>query len=289
MPDPYETLSVRGDRWPENRRMHVLLYPNTPAERGACEPGATIPTALRDAGDQLFDADAVSYYRIGRFAAERDAYSYPRVGPDNVDHEFGKYLRGEEPGESWCDADDCGTLLPYRGVHLLVHRHGFGTSLAGAASDDCEAVGGSAFSRGAPAWTSADDGSGAGITRNSAVQETVHLFVRSGLDSVKPLFCDVDGDGEKTAYEEHSLGAVDESGAASPMLTYHVEAQSGCNRPDRTWDGGYTTELTPETKAAVYRTSVAQCRPQPGVSRRPGESHTGPLGGEAARGRRSNE
>lgn len=272
MSDPYETLSVRGNRWPENRRMYVYLYPNTPAEGAACDPGSTIPTAIEGAVAQLFDADALSYFRLARFPAGDDEHDYPRVGADELRGGFQDYLRGtddEFSDRSWCADGDCPTLRRYRGVHLLVHGYGFGTDLAGAEADDCRYNGGTGFSRGAAAWTSADDGSGEGITRNSAIQETLHLFVRSAADAVQDLLCDANGDGETSAYEEHTLGAIDPTGAVTPMLTYHVDEHRGCRHPPRDWDGSYTPALTESTKTAVLHTGLNQCRPQPGLSTRP--------------------
>ncbi len=272
MEDPYETLSTRGNRWPENRRVHVALYPNTPAEAGACVPGATVPAALEDAAGQLFDADAISYWRLARFPAEGGDYRYPRVGRDELREGFRDYLAGttgEFPDRAWREGE-CPDLRAFRGVHLLVHGHGFGVDLADAMPDSCE-DGGSAFSRGAAAWTGADDGSSEGIARNSAIHEVVHLLVRSEIDAVRALFCDADGDGTKSAYEEHTLGAIDPTGAVTPMLAYHVDEHRGCRHPPRTWDGSYTPALTDRTKRAVALTAANQCRPQPGVSERPGE------------------
>lgn len=273
MQNPYETLSVRGDRWPENRRMHVMVYPNTPAEAEAVSAGSTVARALRDGADQLFDADAASYYRIARFPAERDGFRYPRVGVDELRTGFLDYLRGttdEFSDRSWCAGDDCADLTAFRGAHLLVHGYGFGTERAGAQAVDCEHNGGTGFSRGVAAWTSADDGSGPGLTRNSAIHETVHAFVRSPAEPVRDLLCDADGDGELTAYEEHTLGAITADGAVTPLLTYHVDEHRGCNYPPREWDGSYTQRLTTETKRAVRATGLHPCRPQPGVPEGPG-------------------
>ena len=271
MRDPFQTLSVRGNRWPENRRMHVMLYPNTPAVAGACRAGATVPSAVEYAADQLTDAGTASYYRLARFPAERDDYRYPRVGRDELRTGFRDFLRGtteEFSDASWCARGDCRDLRAYRGVHLLVHDYGLGVGLADAVDDDCAGNGGTGFSRGAAAWTGVDDGSGPGLTSNSAIHETLHLFVRVGADGVRELLCDADDDGEVSGYEEHTLGRLDSTGAVTPMLTYHVDEHAGCGDSALFWDGSYAQELTGRTKAAVRRTALDQCRPQPGVSKR---------------------
>lgn len=283
----YYELFERGTRWPENRRLYVLLYPNTPAEAPACLPGATIPAALRNAADQLFDAGAVSYHLGARFPAERDEYRYPRVDADELRTGFRDYLQGTTDRFSdarWCESGECDSLLRYRGVHLLVHGHGLGIGLADAeATGDCERHGGTGFSRGVTAWTGVDDGSGPGRTRNSAIHETIHGIVRAGADGVRDLLCGVDGD--PIGYNEHTLGSVRPSGAVTPMLTYHVDDQAGCPGPARPWDGSYTQELTDRTKAAVRATAARQCRPQPVVwPSRWGHSH-GEYGGGRDDGR----
>lgn len=276
MPGPFVTLAERGDRWPENRRMHVTLYPNEPADAPACRPGSPVLAAIEDAADQLYDADAVSYYRLARFTPERDAHSYPRLAMDQLHNQFEDYLEGTEEfsDASWCAGGEsgdagCGDLRRYRGVHLLVHGHGLGTRLANAASVDCEHNGGTAFSRGTAAWTGAGPRLRDGLVRNSAIQETVHEFVRAGYEPVTGMICDANGNGEREPYEEHTLGRITTRGSVTPMLTYHVHEHRGCRYPEREWDGSYTQRLTDRTKRAVALTARNQCRPQPGVSERP--------------------
>ena len=86
---------------------------------------------------------------------------------------------------------------------------------------------------------------------------------------VSSLYCDADGDDERAAYEEHTLGEITDDGAVTPMLTYHVDEHAGCRGGAPEWDGSYTPALTERTKTAVARTARNQCRPQPGVTAYP--------------------
>lgn len=274
MSEPYLTLAERGDRRREDRRMHVMVYPNTPTERVALARGSPVLLAIRYCADQLFDAGAIVGYRLARFPPEDAGHTYPRVDPDEIRWAFKDYLRGptdDFSDRSWCTDEDGDDLTRYRGAHLLVHDYGFSVDLAGADPVDCRHNGGTGFSRGVVAWTGLEDGTGEGLARNSAIHETVHVFVRATAEPVQKLLCDADGDDETEDYEEHTLGAIDSTGAATPMLTYHVDEHRGCRHPQRAWDGSYTQELTARTKAAVYFTARNPCRPRSDATDQSGE------------------
>lgn len=265
----YHTVYSRGDHCGTGRRMYIMLYPNTSNELDAVKSGSPITTAIRDAADQLYEAGVIGYYDIQRFHAEKSEYNYPEIPSDSIDADFEDYLLGTTDDWSdykWCTSDSCDSLKSIRGAHTLVHGYGCSTSLASAegGTDNCYS-GGCAWSRGVMAWTST--GCGSGLTRNSAIQEPLHQFIRAYQSGVQGEMCDADGDGEKSYYEEHTLGKLtdddgDGNNETTPMLTYHENEHEGCCGPVTTWDGEYTQTLTSCTVDAVDYTAGDQCDPQ---------------------------
>jgi len=246
-----------GDTCTDNRRMYVMLYPNTSTEYSNCGSGTTTTSALHGACDQLYYANSVSYYDISRFKAKD--YEYPKVDTssrDNISTQFEAFLT---------DGSKNGTgenLKDIRGCHLLVHGDNCSTDTAGGEKNDLCSDDGTAFSRGVMMWTGLCTKTGQ--RKNSAIQETLHSFIRGLDDDVKPLLGDGNDNGAIDAGDEHTLGIINSSNEVTPMLTYHGEefTKAGdCERKSDTVDA-YKQTLTSCTEDAVYETSIDQCNSQ---------------------------
>lgn len=239
--------------------MNVYLYPNTSTQYSNCEKGTDITSPINTAADDLYNANSVTYYKISRFDAKD--YSYPKVDTSsrsNIASEFESWLTdGSSTGNETGD-----NLKSYRGAHVLVHGDSCSTSTAGGEAHDKCTQGGTGFSRGVMAWTGTC--SNTGLRKNSAIQETLHMFIRANKDKVNALFGDGDGDGDIDSYDEHTLGVIDAFDYVSPMLTYHAdefEAAGDCKR-DSNITEGYRQAITTCTEDAVEYTSNDQCDPQ---------------------------
>lgn len=234
-----------------------MLYPNSASEYSNCGAGTNVTTPLQGACDQLYYANSVSYYDISRFQAEN--YNYPEVDTssrDAISTGFKNFLT---------DGSRNGTgtnLKDIRGCHLLVHGDNCTTSTSGGEKHDLCSDGGTAFSRGVMMWTGLC--SNTGLRKNSAIQETIHSFIRALDDDVKNELGDGNNNGIIDAGDEHTLGVVTSSKYVTPMLTYHVDefTEAGeCKRKSDMVDG-YRQTLTSCTEDAVYKTSIDQCDPQ---------------------------
>lgn len=77
MGEYYHTLFSGGDRCTDNRRMYVMLYPNSVSvnDNYVKDSSSAINQALQSAGDQLVSHGATNFYQIERFHAE--TYNYP--------------------------------------------------------------------------------------------------------------------------------------------------------------------------------------------------------------------
>lgn len=219
----YETVYSNGDSCQDNKRMYIMLYPNTSNEKGNTEANSVVTTTLRDAGEQLLNAGSINYYAIQRFRAEDSHHNYPDINSnDNIGNEFLDYLKGGDAYDDmkWCDDYTCDSIKPIVGAHTLVHDFGCSTTYA-SAEGGAQNCGESAFSTGLMAWTPVPGSCiSTGKGKNSVIQEPLHQFIRAEQRSVNNLMCD--DPNHRTEYDEHSLGNINSVSAdATPMITYH--------------------------------------------------------------------
>lgn len=268
MTQKYKVVYSNGDLCADNRRMFIMLYPNTSNELSDTKAGSPTTTTLQDMAEQLLGAGSINYYEIQRFTADDSHHKYPEISSDdNIDYEFEDYLLGTTDDYSdrkWCTDSTCDSIKDVIGAHTLVHDFGCSTSYASAegGADNC---GESAFSTGVMAWTPVPGAcSDTGKGKNSVIQEPLHQFIRADQRYVNDLMCDTDE--HRAAYDEHSLGKFDsDSGDATPMITYHESEYNNCGTcksTDTDWSGGYTQTLTWCTEDAVYYTASDSCNDQ---------------------------
>lgn len=237
-----------------------MMYPNTPNELSPTADDSLISNALIDAGGQLYNAQSITYYEIRHFLADDSAYNYPRIDTTDQDKIGDKFLSWLKDGS----ANGTGSnLYSIKGCHLLVHGDVCNTETASADASDnrSDACGETAFSVGRAAWTGTC--SDWGLRKNSAIQESLHLFINDDLQDIRKMMCDGDGDGDTDSYDSHTLGERRDLGGVfyvTPMLTYHSGLHDNFNVCGSCKDGsqkdGYTQSLTTCTEDAVYYTSV---------------------------------
>lgn len=257
----YSKQYERGDECADNRRAYVRLYANTPNEDTYTYSGSAVTTALENAMDQLYDWNAVSYYRIDRFDADESGqpYEHPCIteGSD-ISAEFESFLTtGSENGTGDNLKQD------YIGSHALVH--GFGCSVdtaSGEPGDQCS-TDGSAFRRGVMAWTGATCSGDLALASASAIQEVVHQFIKAYQSDVHDMLGDGDDDGDVDKFDEHTLGRIEGDGRVTPLLAYHADefTSAGDCKDQSSTPSGYTETLTQCTKDAVKATGNNQCSP----------------------------
>lgn len=204
----YETVSTGGDSC-DPQWMTVHLYPYD-SVRSTCEPSGKVVSALETALDDLISYGSADYYEILRFKTEY--YNSPDHvnGQDGeTESNFRDYLQnGNGTGED---------LYTRVGVHQLFHtgqnacdEDSGGYAPAGA---NAEGTSSSAFVEPLMAWSPVcnyDDG----LTKNAAVQECLHEFIKYNKDD--PYTGSND--------DQHSLGKVtyfNYTGYVTPLLTYH--------------------------------------------------------------------
>lgn len=263
----YETVYKNGDRCSDNRRIWIMLYPNTSNELSDTKSGSAVTTTLRDGLEELLSAGSINYYEIQRFTAADDHHKYPKLqSDDNISSEFEDYLLGttdEFSSKKWCTDNQCDSIKGAIGAHTLIHNFGCSTTYASAeaGADNC---GESAFSRGLMAWAPTPSAcSDTGKGKNAVLQEPLHQFIRADDSDVQSLMCDTDS---RAAMDEHSLGEIDDaSEAATPLITFHESEYKDCGTcksPNTKWDKSYTQTLTQCTKDAVYYTASDSCNQQ---------------------------
>lgn len=256
---PFETLHEGGNYCDGDGRMRVRLYPESPDVDDRLGRTGLAAADLRHTCETLLRNDAISYYRIETFDAS--AYGYPEIDDEsNIGSTFEDYLT---------DGDRNGTgsnLMMYTGCHALVHGRGVeGVDYANALSADRCYLGehygyrATAFSVANVAWSGLPRyASDADKARAALIQEVLHTFIRANQPEVEELICDRTG---YTYYDEHTLGAINDEGDVTPMLTFHVGEHAGCCEPAREHWGGYTTQITACTIDAVGHTAGNQCGP----------------------------
>lgn len=256
MANYYQTVYTGGDAL-QTKWMTIHLYPQSDVV-SACKTDGTVSTALRDAGEQLLNANAIDYYEILRFKVED--YNPPNsVDPTGSTRtQFKEYLDDDT------ESPDNGTgenLYPRAGVHQLIHSNqnacdedSEGYAPAGASGEGSgDKV--TAFTEGLVSWSPVCDNDD-GLTENAAIQEALHQFIGDAWDNTWTGQYD----------DQHSLGTVHEfnlQGYVTPMLTYHwddrddpdLEIGDGDCPPDMWVASGYDQGLTSCTDAAIEKTA----------------------------------
>lgn len=253
----YETIYSGGPGGDVEKWMTVYLYPWSSDEKGTCEKLGDVATALRDAGEELVDHGAITYYDINRFRAEDYDYNYPEWG-DIDDYSYGEiednfrdYLDDTTSNDD-SDVPSNGSganLYSLTGVHQLIHGGYTGcneTSGYAPAGAGAEHWGNTAFSEGRVAWSPvcSDDG----LEKNAAIQECTHMFCGHDADD------QWEGGTETKSEDQHTLGKVIDSSSGdnvTPMLTYHWDE----NITDRGDCPSYSTDPT----ATGYEQSMTYC------------------------------
>ncbi len=188
--------------------MHLYPYD---AVRGTCQDTGKVTDALTSALGNLESHGAIDYYEILRFRTE------DYTSPDYIDGESGTST--EEEFRNYLQSNN-GTgedLYTRVGVHHLLHTgqnacdedsENYAPSGANA---EANGDGNSAFNEPLISWSPACD-SNDSLTRAAAVQEPLHQCITSDHDD--PYVGGSTGD-------QHSLGKVNSSYDATPMITYH--------------------------------------------------------------------
>lgn len=261
----YTKLYERGDECADNRRAYVRLYANNCSEDSYTKAGTNITTAVENAMDQLYNWNAVSYYKIDRFNADASGqpYEHPEANENTLRDDFDNFLTDGSSSTGNGTGDNL--KQNYIGAHTLVHGFDCNTSNAGAALVDCNDHNGTAFRRGAKAWTGATCSGDSSLAANSVIQEILHTFIRPQQTDVRNMICDASGNGSITHFDDHSLGRIKSDNDVTPYLTYHAAEFSDpceceCNNNASTATG-YTENLTSCTKDAVKAIGNHQCSP----------------------------
>lgn len=251
----YETLYTDGNS-SANQKMSVYLYPwNDVTElKNAVDDGGIAAVAIRDAAAELLNHGSIEYYEILRFKAEN--YNYPKWGDiDNdsysdIENKFKDYL--DDTSSSYDNVPNNGTgedLYSQVGVHQLIHggstgcdetAGGYAPNGAGA-----ETWGNTAFVEGRVAWSPVC--SNDGLTKNAAIQESLHMFCAPDCDDT--WTGSIDGD-----EDQHTLGKVDSYNGVyktTPMLTYHWD--------DNITDRGSCPSYSTDPSASGHRQSSTYC------------------------------
>lgn len=187
----FTTLTNKGTPVGEKPTLSMFLYPNTLDVVDECR--TQIKRALTDFGDLVYNGTAVQYYEV-----------LLHTGPVGIPIEGDTHTeRRDDFWESfWSWVEDRG-YLDYRGVHLGVDgSFSGGVALGGDG-------GTSAFTTGQPGVFGTD--ATAEYYRNSAIHESGHNCVDSRLPTVDEL---IEHEGN-----EHELGRIYRTGAASPMVS----------------------------------------------------------------------
>lgn len=261
----YNTLHYGGSEC-TTERAYVMIYPNTSYEEDHfLNASDDIPSAIDGALSQLESASAISYYSVDLL--DTSECNYPDLqdisNSDDIRTKFQNYLTTPSKNGSGTNLKD------QYGLHLFVHSNGCTENIAGGevadkgCYTDTDGDGdydSSAFSRGVMGWTGAECQLSSGLRKNSAIQETIHGFIRYNAIDYETLCGD---SGSPNLYNEHRLGES-RYGTVSPLLTYHADEddqyhQGKCDGVGSTRQDSYTQTLTDCTVTAVDQTTNSIC------------------------------
>lgn len=250
----YETLASGTGGNSNADKMMIRLYANIGTIDGnyVDDTSSNINTALENAANQLLNHGSISEYEIVRFRSDKTGLNYPCIDWQDSTQvlidDFKKFLKSTVTGPSSCPLMNNGTgddLYSLEGVHALVHDFGCNNDTNGSNAMDNTCDGNTTpFTRGRMSWF---DATCTELSKNAAIQESLHPFIMENHPDVTPMLNSND--------DEHSLGQImnfDGTEGVTPLLTFHQGEQNGgdCSTSKDT-SIHYAQTLTSCTKDAV--------------------------------------